>query len=48
LRQHPLDLIVGVAARRVLLLAHYPSDVIGGLALGAGIDAAVGKAISDQ
>jgi membrane-associated phospholipid phosphatase len=30
-----------LAASRVLLLAHYPSDVIGGLALGAGIDAAV-------
>ena len=35
-----------LAASRVLLLAHYPSDVIGGLALGAGIDAAVGKAMS--
>jgi membrane-associated phospholipid phosphatase len=34
-----------LAASRVLLLAHYPSDVIGGLALGAGIDAAMAKVI---
>jgi undecaprenyl-diphosphatase len=33
--------LAGLAASRVLLLAHYPSDVIGGLALGAAIDAAV-------
>ena len=37
-----------LAASRVLLLAHYPSDVIGGLALGAGIDAAVTSAIGYQ
>jgi membrane-associated phospholipid phosphatase len=35
-----------LAASRVLLLAHYPSDVIGGLALGAGIDAAIGYQMS--
>jgi membrane-associated phospholipid phosphatase len=34
-----------LAASRVLLLAHYPSDVIGGLALGAGIDGAVAMLI---
>ena len=34
-----------LAASRVLLLAHYPSDVIGGLALGAGIDATVAAVI---
>jgi membrane-associated phospholipid phosphatase len=30
-----------LAASRVLLLAHYPSDVICGLAMGAGIDAVI-------
>jgi undecaprenyl-diphosphatase len=34
-----------LALSRVLLLAHYPSDVIGGLALGAGIDQAVATII---
>ena len=40
--------LAGLAASRVLLLAHYPSDVIGGLALGAAIDAAVKSAIGNQ
>jgi undecaprenyl-diphosphatase len=35
--------LAGLAASRVLLLAHYPSDVIGGLALGAAIDTAVAR-----
>jgi membrane-associated phospholipid phosphatase len=30
-----------LAASRVLLLAHYPSDMIGGLAIGAAIDGTV-------
>jgi membrane-associated phospholipid phosphatase len=37
--------LAALAASRVLLLAHYPSDVIGGLALGAGVDAAVAAVI---
>ena len=37
--------LVGLAASRVLLLAHYPSDVIGGLAMGAAIDGAVATII---
>jgi len=37
--------LIGLAASRVLLLAHYPSDVIGGLALGAAIDGAVARLI---
>ncbi|MBV8752099.1 MAG: phosphatase PAP2 family protein [Hyphomicrobiales bacterium] len=37
--------LAGLAASRMLLLAHYPSDVIGGLALGATIDAAVAAVI---
>jgi len=37
--------LAGLAASRVLLLAHYPSDVIGGLALGAAIDAAVARLV---
>lgn len=37
--------LAGLAASRVLLLAHYPSDVIGGLALGAAIDGAVAAVI---
>ena len=37
--------LASLAASRVLLLAHYPSDVIGGLALGAAIDGAVAALI---
>jgi membrane-associated phospholipid phosphatase len=37
--------LAGLAASRVLLLAHYPSDVIGGLAIGAAIDGAVAALI---
>jgi membrane-associated phospholipid phosphatase len=37
--------LAGLAASRVLLLAHYPSDVIGGLAIGAAIDGAVCRLI---
>jgi undecaprenyl-diphosphatase len=35
--------LAGLAASRLLLLAHYPSDVIGGLAIGAAIDGAVAR-----
>ena len=42
------SVLAGLAASRVLLLAHYPSDVIGGLALGAAIDGAVASVIRDQ
>jgi len=42
------SMLAGLAASRVLLLAHYPSDVIGGLALGAAIDEAVASVIRDQ
>ena len=37
--------LVGLAASRVLLLARYPSDVAGGLAIGLGIDQAVARLI---
>jgi membrane-associated phospholipid phosphatase len=42
-RVRPLlwPVVAGLAASRVLLLAHYPSDVAGGLALGLGIDQAM-------
>jgi membrane-associated phospholipid phosphatase len=40
--------LAGLATSRILLLAHYPSDVIGGLALGAVIDGAVTSAIGDR
>ena len=35
--------LTALAASRVLLLAHYPSDVLGGLALGAAIDGALAR-----
>lgn len=41
------SVLAGLAASRVLLLAHYPSDVIGGLALGAAIDRAVAAGIPE-
>ncbi|MBV9523413.1 MAG: phosphatase PAP2 family protein [Alphaproteobacteria bacterium] len=34
-----------LAATRILLLAHWPSDVAAGLALGVGLDRGVGKAL---
>jgi membrane-associated phospholipid phosphatase len=37
--------LAGLAATRVLLLAHYGSDVLAGLLLGAGISAAVRRFI---
>jgi len=40
--------LAGLAMSRVLLLAHYPSDVLGGLAVGAAIDGAVASVIGDQ
>jgi len=35
--------IVGLASTRILLLAHYASDVVAGLAIGAGLGKAVRK-----
>jgi undecaprenyl-diphosphatase len=35
--------LAGLAVSRVLLLAHYPSDVVGGLALGLAVDEAVAR-----
>jgi membrane-associated phospholipid phosphatase len=37
--------LAGLAASRVLLLAHYPSGVIGGLAIGAAIDGTVATSL---
>jgi undecaprenyl-diphosphatase len=33
--------ILGLASTRIMLLAHYPSDVVAGLAIGAGLGKAV-------
>jgi membrane-associated phospholipid phosphatase len=35
--------VLALAASRILLLAHYPSDVAAGLALGVALDKSMGR-----